>query len=56
VEGLADEYMNRGTIPKSKPQDAYYIAIATVNELDALTSWNFRHIVSINPIVKISHT
>ncbi len=50
---LADEYMNRGAIPLSEPQDAYHIAIATVNELDALASWNFRHIVSINPIRKI---
>ncbi|HAO21646.1 MAG: hypothetical protein BWK80_27820 [Desulfobacteraceae bacterium IS3] len=50
---LADEYMNRGAIPKSEPQDAYHIAIASVNELDALASWNFKHIVSINPIRKI---
>lgn len=53
AKDLADEYMNRGTIPKSEPQDAYHIAIATVNELDALASWNFKHIVSINPIRKI---
>lgn len=53
AKDLADEYMNRGAIPKSEPQDAYHIAIATVNELDALASWNFKHIVSINPIRKI---
>ncbi len=28
----------------------YYI---TCNEIDALASWNFKHIVSINPIRKI---
>jgi len=50
---LADQYMNGGAIPKSEPQDAYHIAIATINELDALASWNFKHIVSINPIRKI---
>ncbi|MCP4100690.1 MAG: type II toxin-antitoxin system VapC family toxin [Lentisphaerae bacterium] len=53
AEELANEYMSRGAIPLSEPQDAYHIAIATVNELDALASWNFRHIVSINPIRKI---
>jgi len=50
---LADEYMNKGAIPKSEPEDAYHIAIASVNRLQALASWNFRHIVSVNPIRKI---
>lgn len=50
---LADEYMIGGAIPKSEPQDASHIAIASINELDALASWNFKHIVSINPIRKI---
>jgi predicted nucleic acid-binding protein len=53
AKALADEYMNRGAIPKSEPQDAYHIAIASVNDLDALASWNFKHIVSINPIRKV---
>lgn len=53
AKNLADEYMSRGAIPESEPQDAYHIAIATVNEIDALASWNFKHIVSINPIRKI---
>lgn len=53
AKDLANEYMNGGAIPKSEPQDAYHIAIATVNEIDALASWNFKHIVSINPIRKI---
>jgi len=50
---LAGEYMSKGAIPKPEPQDAYHIAIATINEIDALASWNFKHIVSINPIRKI---
>jgi len=50
---LADEYINKGAIPKSEPEDAYHIAIASVNRLQALASWNFRHIVSVNPIRKI---
>jgi predicted nucleic acid-binding protein len=50
---LANEYMNKGAIPKSETEDAYHIAIATINNLDALASWNFSHIVSINPIRKI---
>lgn len=50
---LADEYMNRGAIPKSEPEDAYHIATASINDIDALASWNFKHIVSVNPIRKI---
>ncbi len=50
---LANEYMKKGGIPTSEPEDAYHIAIATVNKVDALASWNFKHIVSINPIRKI---
>jgi len=50
---LANEYMRKGAIPLSEPEDAYHIAIATVNHIDALASWNFKHIVSFNPIRKI---
>jgi predicted nucleic acid-binding protein len=50
---LASAYMKHGAIPKSEPEDAYHIAIATVNNIEAMASWNFKHIVSINPIKKI---
>ena len=50
---LAEEYMKKGAIPKSEPEDAGHMAIASVNRLDALASWNFKHIVSMNPIRKI---
>jgi hypothetical protein len=50
---LAEKYMNLGAIPNSEPEDAYHIAIASVNGLDALASWNFKHIVSVNPVRKI---
>lgn len=50
---LSKKYMRKGAIPWSEPDDAYHVAIASVNHLDALASWNFKHIVSINPIRKI---
>jgi hypothetical protein len=50
---LADIYISKGAIPRSEPEDALHIAIATVNNLVGLASWNFKHIVSINPIRKI---
>jgi len=50
---LGEEYIRDGAIPPSEPEDAYHIAIATVNGIETLASWNFKHIVSINPIRKI---
>jgi predicted nucleic acid-binding protein len=50
---LGEEYLRHGAIPPSEPEDAYHIAIATINGIEALASWNFKHIVSINPIRKI---
>ena len=53
IKDLADKYIDKGAIPKSEPEDALHIAIATVNKAEGLASWNFKHIVSINPIRKI---
>jgi len=53
IRRLADRYMDEGAIPKSEPEDALHIAIASMNNISGLASWNFKHIVSINPIRKI---
>jgi hypothetical protein len=45
VEWLAKEYVRYGAVPESYPEDASHIAIAVINEMDYLLSWNFRHIV-----------
>ena len=47
IAGLAMEYISKGAIPKSHPEDAYHIAIAVINGIDYLLSWNFKHIVRI---------
>jgi len=38
---LANEYVRYGAIPENFPEDAYHIAIAVINEVDYLLSWNF---------------
>lgn len=53
IKELAERYILKGAIPKSEPEDASHVAIATINNMDGLASWNFKHIVSINPIRKI---
>jgi hypothetical protein len=45
VEKLAKEYVKYGAVPESYFEDAYHVAVAVLNELDYLLSWNFRHIV-----------
>jgi len=45
VEGIASEYIRHGAVPAGYGEDAYHIAIAVVNEMGCLLSWNFRRIV-----------
>ena len=53
AKNLANEYMKNGAIPETEYEDALHIAIASINNIESLASWNFKHIVSINPIRKI---
>lgn len=43
---LADTYINEKVIGKNFLEDCRHIALATVNKVDVLASWNFRHIVN----------
>lgn len=45
VEWLANEYIRHDVVPENFLEDAYHIAIAVINEVDYLLSWNFKHIV-----------
>ena len=40
-------YIKEGIIPVKYQDDAFHIAIATVNNMDAILSWNFQHIVKL---------
>ncbi|HHT9116197.1 MAG: hypothetical protein A2545_06380 [Planctomycetes bacterium RIFOXYD2_FULL_41_16] len=44
VEKLASILISEGPIPDKNPEDALHIAIATVNGIDYLLTWNFTHI------------
>jgi predicted nucleic acid-binding protein len=41
---LAEELLRQGAIPKEYPEDALHIAIAAVNGMTALATWNFAHL------------
>jgi hypothetical protein len=47
---LANAYLKDGVVAENSLSDARHIAIATVERVDVLVSWNFKHIVNINRI------
>jgi hypothetical protein len=47
VRGLAEAYHSQGAIPPAKTLDALHVAMATANDIDALVSWNYRHLVNV---------
>lgn len=47
VKELADEYIKEEIFPKKYYDDALHVAIATVNDIGYLLSWNFKHLVKV---------
>ena len=48
VVDLARSYAEGGAIPPAKVEDARHVAVAVVNEIDVLVSWNYQHLVNVN--------
>lgn len=48
---LASKYVEYHAISNKHYNDALHIAIATINNVDLLVSWNFKHIVNYNRIL-----
>jgi len=44
---LAQEYLNEKVVGKTSADDCRHIATATLNKVDCLVSWNFKHIVNV---------
>lgn len=47
---LADKYISEKVISGKYYEDALHIAIATINNVNVLASWNFKHIVNLDRI------
>ena len=52
IEFLADEYIQNNIIPNKK-LDALHVAVSTVNKIDYLVSWNYKHLANVNREKKI---
>ena len=50
VESLAQTYIVEKILGQASENDAYHIALSSVNRLDCLISWNFKHIVNFDKI------
>ncbi|MDR2763810.1 MAG: hypothetical protein LBB90_02140, partial [Tannerella sp.] len=50
VEALKNLYISEKALGQASENDAYHIALASVNRIDCLISWNFKHIVNYDKI------
>jgi predicted nucleic acid-binding protein len=51
AETLADKYVSEDIIPQRYRTDGIHIAMATINDLDIIVSYNFQHIVKLKTII-----
>ena len=47
---LADSYISEKVVGKTSLEDCRHIALATINRVDVLANWNFKHIVNLDRI------
>ena len=47
---LADKYIAANVVGRTSLDDCRHIALATINNVDVLASWNFKHIVNLTRI------
>ena len=55
ADRLAQQFLQLGAVPPSKIEDAQHVAIAVVNELDMLVSWNYQHLVNVRKRQAFEH-
>jgi hypothetical protein len=46
ANALAAELIAAHAVPHSEPRDALHIALAAINGIDYLATWNFKHIMN----------
>jgi predicted nucleic acid-binding protein len=47
VNQMAEEYIREKVVGETSRDDCRHIACATINKVDYLVSWNFKHIVNV---------
>lgn len=54
VAELAQRYITEGVLPANKIEDAMHAAAAAVFEMDALISWNLKHLANLRKMELIN--
>jgi predicted nucleic acid-binding protein len=54
IRELAAAYIAAGALGPTMENDALHVAAATVAKADAILSWNFKHIVNLDRILKFN--
>jgi predicted nucleic acid-binding protein len=54
AETLAQAYLSAKILPANSDEDARHVAVATIHNMDAVVSWNFKHLVNLRRI-KLVH-
>lgn len=54
VVELAQKYIAEGVLPVNKFDDAVHAAVATIFEMDALISWNLKHLSNLKKMEMIN--
>ncbi|ODS43081.1 MAG: hypothetical protein MSIBF_02200 [Candidatus Altiarchaeales archaeon IMC4] len=52
VKSLSKKYIAAGIIPEKFKGDAMHIAFAVINNVNAIVSWNLKHIVKLKTRIK----
>jgi predicted nucleic acid-binding protein len=53
---LVEEYLRKKIIPKKSRDDARHVAVAVINNMDVIITWNCRHMANIEKKRKINAT
>jgi hypothetical protein len=56
MEGLARRYVADGAIPSRFTDDALHVAIAVLNRLDVVVTWNMKHLANVRRIESLNRT
>ncbi|MCP4108823.1 MAG: type II toxin-antitoxin system VapC family toxin [Desulfobacteraceae bacterium] len=51
---LSYKYLSENALPGKANKDAIHAAVATVSEMDALISWNLKHLANLRRMEKIN--
>ena len=54
ILNLANLYIQNKIIPHKYEEDAVHIAVAVINDLDVIVSWNFEHIVKLKTKLSVN--